>query len=161
MIPKPKHLDTEHEFLIPMGKQRLIQFVASLPKGMTIDESRELLSGNDRDIHDLLTKHHELIAIGDGFLVRNPAEEHKHLPFIECSLFEASMWTYISIVWGMDFAHKMLLSQHPIEYQRKWATCHWCKREFAELAHPDSTLCDGMCSYQCYDQEYEHRHYGD
>lgn len=157
MIPEPRflHIETEHEFLIPMGKSRLIQFVESLPKDITVEDSKHHLSDNDRVIHELITKHRETIAIGDGFLVRNPTDEHKDLPFVVCSLYEATVWTFISVMWGMDFAYKMFLTRHPIQFQSKWAKCHWCGCVFAELADPDSTLCDGFCSFQCYDQDYE------
>lgn len=160
MIPESKYnyIETEHEFLIPMGKLRHTKFVESLPKDITVKDSRGHMSKIDRAIQDSITQHEEYIAIGDGVIIRNPTEEHKTLPFVVCSLYEATVWTFISLTWGMKFAHQMFLSRYPLCYQSKWATCPWCSCEFAELAHPDSTLCDGMCSFQCYDQDYEARH---
>ena len=136
MIPKPQqhYLETEQEFVVAFGKNKLIEFVNSLPRDITMEDSRQHMSGKEKAVYELLTKHDETVAIGDGFIMRNPTDEYKHLPFVMVSMFEAAMWTYISVTWGMDFAHKMLISQHPIEYQRKWATCHWCGREFRELA---------------------------
>ena len=162
MIPEPKYnyIETEHEFLIPMGKLRLVKFVESLPEDITIEDSRGHMSEIDRALQESITRHREHIALGDGVIIRNPTEEHKNLPFVICSLYEATVWTFISLTWGMDFAYKMLLSRYPIGQQHKWAECWWCHRDFIELAHPDSTICDGFCSFQCYDQEYDHRHHG-
>ena len=159
MIPEPqfRYIESGHEFLIPMGISKLRDFIPTV-EGMNIVESRRLIPEPYRAIQEAITEHEERIAIGDGFIVRNPDDKHKELPFVVCSLYEATVWTFLSLTWGMKFAHQMFLSRYPLCYQSKWATCPWCSCEFAELAHPDSTLCDGMCSSQCYDQDYEARH---